>query len=219
MALLSRPSLRGSVRRPPELDGPKHMEADRRKSSPDCLDTTVEEAKAPSPPKSQSRTRNRGASSSSVHTAISAGQLATPARNEHEKSRARREPATPFTDLLNKVHESPDPLDTISPALKQRRVTPAIADGVSPPVSPVTRTRRNVNRLRVEGASATPDLKSDPDQIDEKSTGRRSLRSTDTGLRCKSELAQYFHNYEQIISLEEPEPGKPCHAALDLSHV
>ena len=37
---------------------------------------------------------------------------------------------------------------------------------------------------------------------------RRSLRSADTGARCKSELAQYFHNYEQIISLEDPKPGQ-----------
>lgn len=217
MALLSRPLLRGAVRRPPELDSP-HMDGDRRKSSPDCLDTTPE-SKAPSPAKSQSRTRTRGASSSSVITAISAGPLATPARTEHEKIRARRDPATPFADLSNKVHESPDPLDTISPALKQRTVTPAIADGVNSPVSPVTRTRRNVNRLHVEGASTTSNLKSDPDQVEEKSTGRRSLRSTDTGSRCKSELAQYFHNYEQIISLEEPEPGKSCYMMLDLSHV
>lgn len=45
-------------------------------------------------------------------------------------------------------------------------------------------------------------------EADEKQAGRRSLRSTDTGTRCKSELAQYFHSYEQIISLEDPEPGK-----------
>ncbi|KAJ5291039.1 hypothetical protein N7478_000290 [Penicillium angulare] len=37
-------------------------------------------------------------------------------------------------------------------------------------------------------------------------TERRSLRSADTGARCKSELAQYFYNYEQIISLESPKP-------------
>ncbi|KAJ6172154.1 hypothetical protein N7470_001221 [Penicillium chermesinum] len=35
---------------------------------------------------------------------------------------------------------------------------------------------------------------------------RRSLRSTDSGSRCKSELAQYFYNYEQIISLEQAQP-------------
>lgn len=39
-------------------------------------------------------------------------------------------------------------------------------------------------------------------------TERRSLRSTDTGSRSRSELAQYFYNYEQIISLDAPKPGK-----------
>lgn len=45
-------------------------------------------------------------------------------------------------------------------------------------------------------------------QASERAEGRRSLRSADTGSRCKSELAQYFFNYEQIISLEETQPGK-----------
>lgn len=50
----------------------------------------------------------------------------------------------------------------------------------------------------------------DTEQEASASTGneRRSLRSADTGSRCKSELAQYFHNYEQIISLDDPKPGK-----------
>ncbi|KAK4956976.1 hypothetical protein LTR66_013298 [Elasticomyces elasticus] len=42
------------------------------------------------------------------------------------------------------------------------------------------------------------------DEIGKTGSGRRSLRSADTGSRCKSELAQYFPNYEQIISLEDP---------------
>ncbi|CAG8927112.1 unnamed protein product [Penicillium salamii] len=197
MALLSRPSLR-SVRR---LDSPK-PDRDRRKSSPDCLDTTIDETRV-SPLKARTQRR---ASSSSTSTVVS-GQLAPATRNGNSKSRARRDPATPATpsaDLLRGVHESPDPLDTISPAPKQRNLTTAIADDVRPPASPVKRPPRN-EPLGGDGASETPDRKSD-DQSGEKSAGRRSLRSTDTGSRCKSELAQYFHNYEQIISLEDPEP-------------
>ncbi|KAJ5367069.1 hypothetical protein N7541_001010 [Penicillium brevicompactum] len=190
MALLSRPSLR-SVRRP---DSPPKPLRDRRKSSPDCLDTTAEPRVSPL----KSR-RARGASSSSINTPVSG-----PFAGQNGASRARRETATPSADLLRGVHESPDPLDTISPALKQRVFTPTIADEIEPPESPVTRPRRN-DRLRADGASAT-DRKNDAEQTGEKSTGRRSLRSTDTGSRCKSELAQYFHNYEQIISLEDPEP-------------
>lgn len=198
MALLSRPSLR-SVRR---LDS--QPDRDRRKSSPDCLDTTVDETRV-SPLKARTQRR---ASSSSTSTGVPR-QLAPATQNGNSKSRARRDPVTPATpsaDLLRGVHESPDPLDTISPAPKQRNLTTAITDDVRPPASPVKRPPRN-EPLGGDGASETPDRKSD-DQTGEKSAGRRSLRSTDTGSRCKSELAQYFHNYEQIISLEDPEPGK-----------
>ncbi len=38
---------------------------------------------------------------------------------------------------------------------------------------------------------------------------KRSLRSHDGGSRSKSELAQYFPNYEEIISVELKEPGMP----------
>jgi hypothetical protein len=37
---------------------------------------------------------------------------------------------------------------------------------------------------------------------------KRSLRSHDGGSRSKSELSHYFTNYEQMISLETPKPGK-----------
>jgi hypothetical protein len=230
MALLSRPSLRGSVRRAEEHDTQKRMESpDRRKSSPDCLDTTTVEEPTKLRPnlKSQSRLRTRRrASSSSVDVASPAGQLATPATrtngtgNVMKTARTRREPTTPSATNLFGIHESPDPLDTISPAPsvvpKQRTVTPAIADDTKPLVSPVQRTNRCIDN-RVEGkaegalnASATPASSDHKDAVDEsgdKRSERRSLRSTDTGSRCKSELAQYFHNYEQIISLEDPEPG------------
>ncbi|OQE36857.1 hypothetical protein PENCOP_c011G02041 [Penicillium coprophilum] len=238
MALLSRPSLRGSVRRAPEepADGlappkkPRLQDGDRRKSSPDCLDTSKEPTKSrhlkPSRPRSN---RTRRDSSSSVDT-VASNQLATPATRTNgnglfKTPRARRDQGTPSaTDLLCNVNESPDPLDTISPApsvAKQRTVTPANVDSnPKPPSSPVTRTtRRNdyrslddgdENAIKEEREGATPaDIKGEaPDEqpaVDTRS-GRRSLRSTDTGSRCKSELAQYFHNYEQIISLEDPEP-------------
>ncbi|CAI7589746.1 unnamed protein product [Penicillium glandicola] len=237
MALLSR-SLRGSVRRPKEpADGlavkkPRENDSDRRKSSPDCLDTSEDKAR-PNPlkpvrPRTSNRTRRD--SSSSVDT-VASRQLTTPATrtngNGNFKTRVRRDQGTPSTtDLLRGIHESPDPLDTISPApsiAKQRTVTPANVDSNVKPVSPVTRTtRRNENRSvdgenvikeegSREGVTLTRDSKSEvldgeqPASVDTRS-GRRSLRSTDTGSRCKSELAQYFHNYEQIISLEVPEP-------------
>ncbi|KAJ5153911.1 uncharacterized protein N7500_009350 [Penicillium coprophilum] len=238
MALLSRSSLRGSVRRAPEepADGlappkkPRIQDGDRRKSSPDCLDTSKEPTKSRHLKSSRPRSnRTRRDSSSSVDT-VASNQLATPATRTNgnglfKTPRARRDQGTPSaTDLLRNVNESPDPLDTISPApsvAKQRTATPANVDSnPRPPSSPVTRTtRRNdyrslddgdENAIKEEGKGATPaDIKGEaPDEhpaVDTRS-GRRSLRSTDTGSRCKSELAQYFHNYEQIISLEDPEP-------------
>src|SRR2546421_7920930 len=36
---------------------------------------------------------------------------------------------------------------------------------------------------------------------------RRKLRSKDGGSRSKSELAMFFSNYEQMLSLEPPKPG------------
>ncbi|KGO71494.1 hypothetical protein PITC_051220 [Penicillium italicum] len=246
MALLSRSSLR-SVRRAPEepADGlapptkKPRIENSDRKSSPDCLDTKDPTSKSsstslkPSRPRTSNRTR-RGSSSSVDTVASSVGRLTTPATRTNgngilKTPRARRDPGTPSgAELLRGVHESPDPLDTISPApsvAKQRTVTPGNVDSnVKPPVSPVTRsTRRNENRsladvdenaIKGEGAvaGATPTRDTKSEALDEQSasvdtrSGRRSLRSTDTGSRCKSELAQYFHNYEQIISLEVPEP-------------
>ncbi|KAF7521904.1 hypothetical protein PCG10_007848 [Penicillium crustosum] len=245
MALLSRSSLR-SVRRAPEepadsLAPPTkkpRIENRDRKSSPDCLDTKDPTSKSrptslkPSRPRTSNRTRRD--SSSSVDTvASSVGRLGTPATRTNgngilKTPRVRRDQGTPSgADLLRGVHESPDPLDTISPApsvAKQRTVTPANVVSNVKPTSPVTRTtRRNENRsladvdenaTKKEGAvddvTSTRENKTEapaeqPASTDTRS-GRRSLRSTDTGSRCKSELAQYFHNYEQIISLEVPEP-------------
>ncbi|KAJ5340200.1 hypothetical protein N7541_009324 [Penicillium brevicompactum] len=80
--------------------------------------------------------------------------------------------------------------------------------------SPVPlKTHRIDNRVEEKVQSAleattTTAMSDHRDAIDEfgetsSGSGRRSLRSADTGSRCKSELAQYFQNYEEIISLED----------------
>lgn len=38
---------------------------------------------------------------------------------------------------------------------------------------------------------------------------RRKLRSEDGGSRAKTELAQYFPDFEDMLSLKPPDPGKP----------
>lgn len=104
---------------------------------------------------------------------------------------------------------------------------------VSPPSSAVTRsTRRSVHALPVavdDDAEKNPVGSSTSGDDAAKSNGtprnknknpqptpngnvvqteRRSLRSHDGGSRSRSELAQYFQNYEQMISLEPPKPGE-----------
>ncbi|KAJ5124843.1 uncharacterized protein N7515_008668 [Penicillium bovifimosum] len=259
MALLSRSSLRGSVRRAPEEpadglapptkkqrieeNGPGH-----RKSSPDCLDSPAKDTPTanphPDPPLKPSRSRTstrrtrRASSASSVATVASTvGQLATPATRKTANGtvkipRAHRDQNT-SSATAGLLHESPDPLDTISPAppsVAQKPRTATLDADVDADykqaLSPVIkRARRNdkpsladdddgkVVKGGIAVEVATPPRKSNRDVSNgeqsapvETRTGRRSLRSADTGSRCKSELAQYFHNYEQIISLEEPEP-------------
>ncbi|KAJ5555671.1 hypothetical protein N7535_008105 [Penicillium sp. DV-2018c] len=260
MALLSRSSLRGSVRRAPEepADGLapptkkqriEESRPDHRKSSPDCLDgpakdsptakSRVDPPLKPSRPRTSTRRTRRDSSASIATVASTAGQLTTPATRKTANGtfttpRARRDQNTSSAtaDSRHGLHESPDPLDTISPASrsvahKQRTSTHSANVDVDPksPLSPVIGpTRRNDKPSLADGndekveeeiplkdATTAPESKKDvsaDDQIApaEKRTGRRSLRSADTGSRCKSELAQYFHNYEDIISLEEPEP-------------
>lgn len=45
---------------------------------------------------------------------------------------------------------------------------------------------------------------------DSKHDERRKLRSEHGGSRSKTELAQYFPNFEDMLSLEPPDPGRSC---------
>ncbi|EAW15187.1 acetyltransferase SAS4-like domain-containing protein [Aspergillus clavatus NRRL 1] len=145
--------------------------------------------------------------------------------------------------------ESPDPLDTISPAPATKIIPPRRAPTTSTPNS-TTRSTRHSTRSQPhpssDGASENlparshsrssrkattvnhasesqplPQVQSpSQSQLQPQSQSqpngehptaspaapeqRRSLRSNDTGLRARSELAPYFWNYEQILSLEPP---------------
>lgn len=158
-------------------------------SSPDCLDTTTLETH-PSTGKARhlkSTRCTRGVSSSSTSSADSAAtstQLTTP-DNLRANGRMVKNARSAADPLQGSSRDSPDPLDTISPAIRNAT------------------TRRNDRRP----------VKSDVCRQAQPSSARmgserRSLRSTDSGFRCKSELAQYFNNYEQLIGLEDPKPGK-----------
>lgn len=272
MALLSRSSLRGSVRPTSDHsdDGlpPKKLRAQengshRRRSSPDCLDTSVlhdhadsDKARLANPPLKPTRPRTstrrtRQSSSASVNSAASAVQLIKPetpraiGNGVADGSRGRSVQGTPScatsADYLLDGRESPDPLDTISPAVNSSTkalsdAAPALKTETKPTNTPVTTraTRRNdpepkadtTDTVNEESKDAEPSTgtrpanaprslrtrQTDPVETEQptpapQGSERRSLRSADTGSRCKSDLAPYFHNYEQLISLEAPKPG------------
>ena len=227
MPLLSRSSLRGSERAPDDqdhdgglgppsnkADTPKHPPSRRRKSSPDCLDTTTTletpDATDPAPPLKASRPRpsarrrasvSSSTSSSASDTPASSAELADPRVND-QNGIVRKGPCA---DLLPGARESPDPLDTILTP----NMTPKVVD--SPAAG--TRSHRPVADIdHTDAAAATRSTrshKSEPvENVEQSDGGRRSLRSTDAGTRCKSELAQYISNYEVLIGLEDPQPGK-----------
>ncbi|KAJ5626133.1 hypothetical protein N7510_002442 [Penicillium lagena] len=233
MTLLSRSSLRGSGRAaddhdhndhndgglaPPlkNSDTPKNPPSRRRRSSPDCLDTTTTlenpDATDPPPPLKPSRPRpsarhrassSSSTSSSSSHTPASSAELATPRVNGNNGIVKHAHPA----DLHPGARESPDPLDTIlSPNMtsKANGSSAAAARARHSGDQPVP----NVNKKEpVAATQSTRSRQSDVvENLEQSGDGRRSLRSTDT--RCKSELAQYIPNYEVLIGLEEPQPGK-----------
>ena len=52
-----------------------------------------------------------------------------------------------------------------------------------------------------------------------KEADKRTLRSQDGGSRSKSELCQYFPNYEELISLEPKQVGKISQEFYKQSHV
>lgn len=275
MALLSRSSLRGSVRRTPDSPSDDSQAPPmkrqrttqenglrRRKSSPDCLDTTTpdetsstDKTRATNPPLKAARprtsTRRARRASASSDTSASGDQLGIEEGsrvfgNGVVKGRGGR-PGRESLDsafasgLLRGARESPDPLDMISQSESNTstRTRPRASSGAtrsqnkSTDTTATTRaTRRNdpgstdgktvkeeredllpqSDELHPAGATRSQEIKSDPVEGEQhapgRADGRRSLRSADTGSRCKSELAQYFYNYEQLISLEDPKPGK-----------
>ncbi|PYH81707.1 hypothetical protein BO82DRAFT_392196 [Aspergillus uvarum CBS 121591] len=128
---------------------------------------------------------------------------------------------------FHQERESPDPLDTISPSVS-RRISPAGRSSApsssaaaassarrprrqAPPSapdatpihedSPAAATHKS-NRSTRSAVAAQPAAESPPNARE----SRRSLRSNDTGSRARSELAAYFPNYEELLSLEPPKP-------------
>ncbi|KAL4774002.1 something about silencing, SAS, complex subunit 4-domain-containing protein [Aspergillus nidulans var. acristatus] len=197
----------------------------RRKSSPDLLDTTIDSS--PSTTSTKLR-RPRPLLAHSAHTTSS-----PPPGSSTPRARNLRQHHTPNSNsaalYLNDGRESPDPLDTISPAPALKPST--ITTSTPTPTSAAYRQRRLTQYLKPASEKAAKDSSKSkntrpargstvPPPSDESAPQslavpaetadravpekRRSLRSHDGGSRAKSELALYFPNYDQIMSLEPP---------------
>lgn len=203
----------------------------RRKSSPDLLDTTIE-----STPFSASTKLRRPRplfALSSAHTTSSPPPAGNTPRARNLRLHHHDTPISTSTALYMNgglEPESPDPLDTISPApapatlksaqepsntttptsaaYRQRRVT-------QPPKSAseqiIKEPPKSKNTRIARGSTIPPSDDSIPQSLTVPAATapekRRSLRSHDGSSRAKSELALYFPNYDQVISLEPPKTG------------
>ncbi|RDW81696.1 acetyltransferase SAS4-like domain-containing protein [Aspergillus mulundensis] len=234
----------GAQPSPPKRPRLNPLPTRRRKSSPDLLNTTID-----SPPSATNSTklrRPRPLFALSTHTTSS-----PPPGSSTPRARNLRLHHTPNSNsvafYLNGGRESPDPLDTISPAPapKVKSVTsasasksatpkpkPSTTSSTPTPTSTAYRQRRLTHYLKSkfdpEQAAkkspkpkiprpalspvappleeSTPQTLAVPVETADRAVPekRRSLRSHDGGSRVKSELALYFPNYDQIISLEPP---------------
>ncbi|KKK21094.1 hypothetical protein ARAM_004704 [Aspergillus rambellii] len=191
--------------------------ARRRKSSPDLLDTTIENTPSsaskltlvrrssarPRPPFGASAPSTSSLPSSSPHPPPPSS---TPrAWNRRPHHHGPPDSPTSAALYLNGGRESPDPLDTISPAPS----VPAPQLGPEPeePVIPPSNRPARGNISPTEGDTDSllkPILPSAGTASPAVPEQRRSLRSHDGGSRARSELALYFPNYEEVLSLEPP---------------
>ncbi|KAI9374412.1 something about silencing, SAS, complex subunit 4-domain-containing protein [Aspergillus egyptiacus] len=223
----------GNTIQPPPPKRPRLNPAPsrRRKSSPDLLDTTIEN----SPPAAATKLRRPRSrplfALSSAHTTTSPppGSRNTPRARDFRFHHHDSPISSTAALYLNGGRESPDPLDTISPAQPATSYKPATRPA-NTPTSAAYRRRRVTQRPKSEsegaigespksknprpsrGRAPTPPADTPPRSppatagtadravVDK----RRSLRSHDGGSRARSELALYFSNYEEIMSLEPP---------------
>ncbi|KAJ5974368.1 hypothetical protein N7481_011578 [Penicillium waksmanii] len=209
----------------------------RRQSSPDCLDTTTPDHKSP-PRQIQTQSLPEGRAPVDRHTPPRAlADRDGPSGGVSLFLSDARESPDPLDTI--------SPLPANKPTKPVPRPSSTIrdleADSLSSPATTRTTRRNNPdpnagdpdNVAESKDASQSTrniaDVGLQPKQQSElgveqeqdasAQTGseRRSLRSTDTGSRSKSELAQYFYNYEQIISLDDPKPVESLAASTTVA--
>ncbi|KAL4989835.1 something about silencing, SAS, complex subunit 4-domain-containing protein [Aspergillus falconensis] len=212
----------------------------RRKSSPDLLDTTIDSSPSTTSSTKLRRPRPLFAHSAHITSSPPPDSSTTPrARNIclHHNSNSN---SAAF--YINSGRESPDPLDTISPAPAPKPATSTSKSTPKPKPSSTTTSTPTPTSAAYRQRHLTQHLKSESEQVVKESLKpkstrpargsihpppshesapqslavpaetadravpekRRSLRSQDGSSRARSELALYFPNYDQIMSLEPP---------------
>ncbi|KAE8140983.1 something about silencing, SAS, complex subunit 4-domain-containing protein [Aspergillus pseudotamarii] len=217
---------RPSPSKRPRLNPPPSSR--RRKSSPDLLDTTTVDSPSKTTPNNKVAHIRRAPSSlprrsSARRPLLSPSHHHPPSDTPHATHLRLHRNETPAAAPSLLSRESPDPLDTISPATTDIRRYFAKATPSTTTTTPSTRRRRvadtdpspeSATKSRVQAPSqptespnentATPLEQPTSAQTTPAVRERRSLRSHDGGSRARSELALYFPNYEQLLSLEPP---------------
>ncbi|KAK1143181.1 hypothetical protein N8T08_006879 [Aspergillus melleus] len=205
----------------------------RRKSSPDLLDTTIDDSPSkPIVPLRHSTRRPGPLSSPSFHTNAPSSSSHPPPTTPRSKDLRIHRRETPSTTalFLRGGRESPDPLDTISPTTDPVRSPGRPSSVRRPAPTPESAGRRRMQKTgRPSAQSPAPSSSHLPTpaqtqpspgiahdapplasadqpepQPQQQQQQRRSLRSHDGGSRARSELALYFPNYEQLLSFEPP---------------
>lgn len=251
LSLLPPPSKRPRIQHLNPLPSSSSRHLRRRGSSPDLLDTTIEPATTPKPlavrpansplsaataaplPRASAR-RPRLVSSASASASTHNHRSPPPSFSNNPKTpHFRNRHDTPSTTPIPDPRESPDPLDTISPApaiSSPRTRPPAVRESryhrpqqtkqqpkieEKPAENPVgsDKTSRNHASRNSRRNNSVPPPESQPPtapvSAPAPSAGRerRSLRSHDSGPKFRSELAAYFPNYDQLLSLEPQKTG------------
>ncbi|PTU23901.1 hypothetical protein P175DRAFT_0497015 [Aspergillus ochraceoroseus IBT 24754] len=223
MAVRSRSSLRVSLRQDPNdaaenllhqhspTDHPPPSKrlrlhpppARRRKSSPDLLDTTIENT--PSSASKLTLVRRSSARPRPPFGASAPSTSSLPSSSPHPPPPS----STPAPGTASFPRASSPHGSTPAPTQPRRRVAQAPQLGPEPeePVIPPSNRPARGNISPTEGDTDSllkPILPSAGTASPAVPEQRRSLRSHDGGSRARSELALYFPNYEEVLSLEPP---------------
>lgn len=235
MAIRSSPSVRPQLspglppsKKPRLRNNPPSLVRPRRKSSPDLLDTVTTSVDC-------DHQAGRSLISSVPLPTNSSILRQPPAAPSSRSPRHRRvlehKYETPSAAVaLNRQgdRESPDPLDTITPVTATDPNSAATTGSESlskpsPSPHPVAgdgefagkRSLRNTSRTTRKSSSDLPQPAPTAAIDSPPLAGRRCLRSQDAGSRSKCELASYFNNYEELLSLAPPKSGECGRHSID----